>query len=155
MDKIQYLRKNGRNKGKKKGVIVAVPIDDENLAIGFSLCHVTDRFDYINNQRHTGFGVGLAKKRAVKMIKAKDFVVQNTHTEDQIDKFIDGEGRLMEFVAKTPDVVVVPPSVMRELKDFIQRCKLYYKDKTFPMWIQKIEAGTDAIGTNLIGLNEI
>lgn len=150
MDKIQYLRKKHSKKkgwhGKKKGVLVATPQDDR-LAIGFSMCHPTDKFDYIKDRKECGFGLKLAKRRALKMIDSSEYIVQNSYTKDNAKELLDedeDETRLY-FESDTKSVVIVPPTVMRELKDFIHRCRLYYKDKIFPRWVEAVENETPTI----------
>lgn len=136
--RLEYIRKNGRRKGRKKGVLFCGidPDDDQSVIIGFTLCHAVDRFDYIKGQRVEGFGLETAKLRADKWKFHTDFFVQKTFTEDELE---DG---FKLFVYLNPDkqsIVEVPPSVMVRLKTFIERCRKYYKDKDFPTWIQKIE----------------
>ena len=145
--RIEYIRKNGRRKGRKKGVLFCGidPDDDQSVIIGFTLCHAIDRFDYIKDQRVEGFGLETAKLRADKWKFHTDYFVQKTFTEDELEDEV--------FMYKNPDnqsIVEVPPSVMVRLKTFIERCRKYYKDKDFPMWIQKIEQGESYPSENLV-----
>jgi hypothetical protein len=139
--RIEYIRKNGRKKGHKKGVLFCGidPDDDQSVIIGFTLCHAIDRFDYIKEQRVEGFGLETAKLRAEKWKFHTDYFLQKTWKENELD-----DEDVLIYIYKNPDnqsIVEVPPSVMVRLKPFIERCRKYYKDKDFPMWIQKIEQG--------------
>jgi hypothetical protein len=144
MEKIEYIRKNGRRKGHKKGVLFCGidPDDDQSVVIGFTLCNSLDRFDYIKNQRVEGFGLETAKLRADKWKFHTDYFVQETFTEEEL--FHAEEGDLDLMVYENPDhssVIEIPPSVMRRLKSFIIRCERYYKDKEFPLWVKKVKEG--------------
>ena len=141
MEKIQYIRKNGRAKGRKKGVLIAVPAHSR-VFIGFSLMHPSDKFDYVGAVRTKDFGLRLAKKRAFKYKDAKGYCIQKTYTENEISKFVEGEMELRSVKGRSNETVVIPPSVMRDLKPFIERCRLYYKDKIFPAWVVAVENGT-------------
>jgi len=137
--RIEYIRKNGRRKGHKKGVLFCGidPDDDQSVIFGFTLCHPTDRFDYIKGVRVQGFGVETAKIRADKWKFHTDYFVQKTWSEDDINF---GDETLFIYVnSDNQSIVEIPPSVMIRLKTFIERCRKYYKDKDFPTWIQKIE----------------
>ena len=139
--RIEYIRKSGRRKGHKKGVLFCGvdPVDSNSVIMGFTLCHSIDRFDYINGQMFKGFGVDTAKQRAEKWRLHTDFFVQKTHTEIELE---DVEiGNKFFFNHNPQEIVEVPPSVMVRLKTFIERCRKYYKDKEFPVWIQNIENG--------------
>lgn len=146
--RIEYIRKNGRRKGHKKGVLFCGidPDDDKSVIFGFTLCHPTDRFDYIKGVRVQGFGLETAKLRADKWKFHTDYFVQKTWSEDEMDEI----EVLYKFI--NPDaqsIVEVPPSVMIRLRTFIERCRKYYKDKDFPTWIQKIEEDNAYPETNL------
>jgi hypothetical protein len=146
--KIEYLRKNGRSKGHKKGVLYCGidPDDDQSVIFGFTLCHPSDRFDYVAGSREAGFGLDIAKIRAEKWKFHTDYFVQKTYTEKEIDDAFMEDMKLKRFINPDPgSIVEVPASVMVRLKPFIERCRKYYKDKDFPMWIQKIELGTSAM----------
>ncbi len=139
--RIEYIRKNGRQKGRKKGVLFCGidPDDNQSVILGFSLCHSIDRFDYIAGQKSPGFGLETAKLRAEKWRFHTEYFVQRTFTEADINN---EDLELMVIINPDPkQVVEIPPSVMVRMKSFIERCKKYYKDKDFPAWIQKIEAG--------------
>jgi hypothetical protein len=141
LQRIEYIRKSGRKKGHKKGVLFCgIDPDDSNTVIlGFTLCHSIDRFDYIEGQREKGFGVETARLRAEKWKYHTEFFVQKTYTELDI---IQDDISLMFIINPNPrEIVEIPPSVMVRLKTFIERCKKYYKDKEFPAWIENIENG--------------
>ena len=139
--RIEYIRRNGRKHGHKKGVLFCGvdPDDKNNVIVGFTLCHSIDRFDYINGLREPGFGVSIAEQRAEKWRFHLEYFVQKTYTEPDIE---DDEVALMFLVNNNPqEIVEIPPSVMVRLKPFIERCRKYFKDKEFPVWIQNIEKG--------------
>lgn len=153
--RIEYIRKNDGfrkvegsdekrmvTRGEKKGVLYCGidPNDAENVVMGFSLCSPLDRFDYIGGDRHEkGFGVKTAKGRAEKWSLYDNFFVQNSFTEKMI---FDGDDLLLLLNPNPQEVVEIPPSIMPRLKTFIERCRRYYKDKEFPIWVTKIEANT-------------
>lgn len=153
--RIEYIRKNGgiaikvkddntgkslyirENKGEKCGVLYCgiVPNDDQSVVVGFSLCSKVDKFDYVSGERRPGFGLSVAKSRAEKWSMHNAYFVQNSFTEQMIE---DGSN-LIWFENPNPEKIVeVPPSVIKRLKVFIERCKRYYKDKRFPAWTEKI-----------------
>jgi hypothetical protein len=135
------LRKNGRHKGKKKGVLYCGIDPDEptGVVVGFSVCHPTDRFDYVNGQRTEGFGLEVAKNRAERWKFKVNYFVQMSFHEDQL---VDDNFSAFKFLNPDNETVVeIPPSVMVRLKPFIERCKKYYKDKIFPEWVDKVHEG--------------
>jgi hypothetical protein len=140
---IEYIRKNGRNKGRKKGVLFCGidPSNSQKAVVGFTLCNNIDRFDYINDKPAKGFGLETAKSRAEKWANHTDFFVQNSFTEKMIE---DEDFTLLVFI--NPDkqkIVEIPPSVVGKMKIFLERCRRYYKDKVFPEWIEKFEKGDE------------
>ncbi len=154
MEIIEYIRKSGRKpkrdddgkiivKGngagrQKKGVLYCGinPENPTSVMIGFSMCSKMDQFDYVNGQHEPGFGLDLAKERADKWATFTGYFVQNSWTEDQIE----GGDDLIGFVnPNTKCVVEVPPSIIGPLKDFTKRCRRYFQDKEFPLWIEKVE----------------
>jgi hypothetical protein len=159
MEIIEYIRKNGRKpkrddnghiiiKGsgvgrQKKGVLFCGinPDNNDSVIIGFSLCSKRDKFDYIKGQYERGFGLNLANERAEEWSDYTGYFVQNSWTEKEIDKYYyKKEGDLLIYV--NPDaksIVEVPPSIIKTLKNFIKRCKRYFQDKEFPVWVEKIE----------------
>lgn len=142
-EKIEYIRKNGRRKGRKKGVLWCGidPDDDKTVILGFTLCHAVDRFDYPGGNREEGFGKDLANIRAEKYRFHTDYFVQKTFTEGEIvDSVVQADAeKIWQYVNPQPkQIVEIPPSVMVRLKTFIERCKTYYKDKEFPVWVEKI-----------------
>jgi hypothetical protein len=143
LQRLEYIRKNGRTKGKKKGVVWCGidPDDDQSVIVGFALCHGIDKFDYLDGQREEGFGLSLAKSRAEKFRFHTDYFVQKTFTEKEFNDNLEYciEGYIINSDPKS--IVEIPPSVIVRLKPFIERCKKYYKDKEFPVWVNQIEAG--------------
>ena len=90
--KIYKVKKD--KKGKRiiskqpKGVLVAGLTENGQIAIGFSLCHRIDRFDYINRKiKAKGLGRRIAEERAIKwsqheLVKIPDSI------EKELRKFI-------------------------------------------------------------------
>ena len=139
--KIEYIRKNGRKKGRKKGVLFCGvdPDNPDSVMVGFTLCHPIDDFDYIKGQRVPGFGLDTAKTRADKLKQHCNYFIQKTFTEEEIDAHVCGEMKIFKYI--NPDnrsIVEIPPSVEKNLVSFIERCKKYYKDKTFPEWVENV-----------------
>jgi hypothetical protein len=150
---IEYVRKSGRKpkrdedgkivvKGSgigrsKKGVLFCgvLPDDPEKVSIGFSLCGPLDEFDYVNGNKEPGFGLDLAMARAEKWSQYLGFFYQNTYTEFDIEN-----EDIQIFQNPDPKFIVeVPPSLEKQLKCFVKRCRNYFKDKEFPLWIEKLE----------------
>jgi hypothetical protein len=149
-ERIEYLRKNGRKKGKKKGVLWC-GIDDsdpDSVMIGFTLCNSIDRFDYIEGKPVPGFGAEIAKKRADKWKNHTEYFVQKSYTQSQL--YFDDDVDILMYKNPNPqEVVEVPPSIVDRLKTFIERCKRYYKDKDFPQWCENV-IQNKAIDKNLL-----
>jgi hypothetical protein len=138
IQKIEYIRKNNRRNGRKKGVLWAGvdPKNKDQVIIGFTLCHSIDRFDYINiNKKSKGFGLNTAKIRAEKWRFHNSYFIQKTYTEEEFVSNLN----ILKYVNPNKMCVEVAPSVLVKLKPFIERCRKYYKDKGFPEWIEKIE----------------
>ncbi len=158
IQKIEYIRKNNRKNGKKKGVLWAGidPKDKEQVIIGFTLCHSIDRFDYINtNKKAKGFGLDTAKVRAEKWKQHNSYFIQKTYTEEDIVNNVE----ILKYVnPNNKSCVEVAPSVLVKIKPFIERCRKYYKDKGFPEWIEKIEKNepipTDDLETQPLFVDE-
>jgi hypothetical protein len=152
MEKIQYLRKRPKKRvtrdpetnkllrnedgskvyfqpsgGKKIGLMFAESIHDE-VVIGFSLVHKSDKFDYKNVNGFymlcPGFGYSITRQRAFKWR----------------DRYAVTYGYCDPITLKNCGIVAVPHSIKSELTKFIYRCKRYYKDKTFPKWAEAILA---------------
>ena len=164
---IEYVRKSGRKpkrdddgkiivKGKgagrqKKGVLYCgVSQDDPDCAIvGFSMCSVMDQFDYVNGQYEQGFGLELAKQRADKWSTFTGYFVQNSWTEEQLES----DNDLIKFVnPNSKTVVEVPPSLIKTLTSFVQRCRRYFQDKKFPEWVERVENGDEENVCDFINL---
>jgi hypothetical protein len=121
-----------RTKGIKRGVMIAGINDDNEVIIGFSLCHKLDLFDhiggklygrtYVGGQKSCGFGVDLAMKRAEKW-------------QDRGNCLICGRGKNEGAGSYDPkDTVLVPSSIEDKLCNFVVRCSKYYKEKSMPAW---------------------
>ena len=139
LQRIEYIRKNGRKKGRKKGVMWCGVDNDnpDNVLMGFSICNSIDQFDWIDGRNIPGFGLELAQKRGEKWSEHTDYFVQKSYSEPML---YGGDSEFLYYF-KNPNpqtVVEVPPSIMDRLKTFIVRCKKYYKDKNFPLWVDKI-----------------
>ncbi len=136
---IEYIRKNGSNKGLKKGVVYCGidPDNPQGVVVGFTLCNNIDRFDYINDVHVKDFGVDTAKIRAGKWNKHSEFFIQNTFTEAMIDN--ENLDLICFINPNKSEVVELPPSVVGKLRTFIGRCRRYYKNKVFPAWVEKFE----------------
>lgn len=161
LELIEYVRKNGRkarrnedghviikNNGlgrQKKGVLYCTidPSDEDKVIVGFSLCNKLDQFDFINNQYTPGFGLELAQIRAEKWAKYNGYFIQNSWTEEEIKE----EVGLYLYENPIPDkddpnamrLVEIPPSIYRNVREFIVRCRRFFKDKNFPEWVEKVE----------------
>lgn len=137
VQRIEYIRKNGRKKGRKKGVMWCGIDNDnpDNVLMGFSLCSALDQFDWIDGKHVPGFGLELAQKRGEKWADHTDYFVQKSYTEPML---CDDEPEIYFKNPNSQAVVEIPPSIMDRLKTFIVRCKKYYKDKNFPLWVDKI-----------------
>ena len=139
IERIEYIRKNGRKKGRKKGVMWCGidPESSDSVILGFSLCNSLDKFDWIDGKHTPGFGLKLAKLRGEKWVDHTDYFVQASFTEPML---YDDESKLLKILNPNSRLVVeIPPSIIDRLRTFIKRCKKYYKDKDFPLWVDKID----------------
>jgi len=125
---VQYIRRGRR----RIGVMCAdVYSEDKTKAVvGFSLCHgKLDKFDYVDGQKVTGWGIAMAWERAQKWA---DYQYVKTYgiTNIPLDTIAgaDAAGIWIPEV-KIPDTVILP------LQTFIGRCRMYFKDKDLPDWI--------------------
>jgi len=137
-NRIEYIRKNGGNKGHKKGVLYCGvnPNNPQGVVVGFTLCNNIDRFDYIGEKHMKGFGANTAKIRAEKWSEHTDYFIQNTFSEFMLDS----DCPLLAIInPDTEKVVEIPPSVVGRMNTFLARCRRYYKDKVFPVWVQAFE----------------
>ena len=91
VEKIYKVKRNRKNEivtKQPKGVLIAGLTEDDQIAIGYSLCHKTDRFDYIHRHiKAKGFGRKLAEERAAKWSKYELVKVPGSIKSD-LDKFI-------------------------------------------------------------------
>jgi hypothetical protein len=63
----QRIIKKTKSKGNKAiGYLAAGLMDEGIIAIGYSLCHANDQYDFVNKRRVPGFGRDLALNRAIK-----------------------------------------------------------------------------------------
>lgn len=161
-ERIEYLRKNGRKHGKKKGVLWCGidPDNEDGVLVGFSLCHAIDDFDVISKgsnidrygnvkiitERVPGFGLNVARERGDKWRFHSAFFVQNSHNEEELEAAEDYEIPFELVSYENPDpanIVEIPPSIIDRLRTFLIRCKKYYKDKTFPEWADAVLQGDE------------
>lgn len=117
-----------RGRGKLKGVMVAyVPVGDDVVRIGFSMCHPLDRWDHIRGVNTPGHGKYIASERADKWVGKTDAFV---------NRKVGGRSAVDPEMIKS--CVIVPDTMYDSLKTFVGRCKKYYKDKRFPVWVDKL-----------------
>jgi hypothetical protein len=143
IERIEYLRRSGRKKGKKKGVLwCGIDSDNEDgVVVGFSLCHSIDEFDYVNGQRKPGFGLEIAKDRADKWRFHSEYFVQKSYSEEELEIGLQNGGITLYINPNPSTIVEIPPSVIDRLAEFLVRCKKYYKDKEFPDWCESVLKG--------------
>jgi len=114
--------------GKKIGVMVAGihPNKNYKIVVGFSMCCKKDRYNWINTSRGCikveGFGKKIATKRAIKW---EEFDLVWT-------------GKVPKEMTDLSRIVVIPESIYEHLIKFLVRCKTYYKDKEFPLWVDAL-----------------
>ena len=96
------------------------PNDENQLCIGYSVCHKNDRFDYRKGFHLNGIGIQFAINKADKHKTSSDFII-STRTEDR-------------QLPKT--IVKIPQSIAESLRHFIYRCSRFkmYAGKQFPEW---------------------
>lgn len=119
--RVEFIRKRNR---QKAGVMISCvdPIDPKKVIVGFSLCHLGyDDFDKINCgwQEVKDFGKKVAHRRAMKY---RDFAFAVVYSD-----------RLEE---KEIGTVYIPQTVHESLAKFVHGCYVYYKDKSFPDWVE-------------------
>jgi len=90
--KVYKITKNRSGKQiiskQPKGVLVAGLTESGQIAIGFSLCHRIDRFDYINRKiRAKGLGRRIAEERAIKWSQDEPVNIPSS-IEKELQKFI-------------------------------------------------------------------
>lgn len=118
--KLEYIRrgplsKETRKPTKKKGILLAYPLID-SVVIGWSLCHpIEDKFD-------AEHGVQIALDRAISWEK-------NWENKKKTCNSID----FIHWVYKR-----VPDSIKDELIRFVLKMRKYYKNKTFPEWVEEL-----------------
>lgn len=122
-----------KSSGIKKGIMIACVDENNDVIIGFSMCHPNDKYDhidgewtedldgmfnitkgeYIGGKRVDGFGKEVAIKRAIKW---KNFAGKT-------------------YLGTGDRLVPVPMSIKETFETFCARATRYYKDKTLPGWI--------------------
>jgi hypothetical protein len=142
---VQIPGSGKKTKGIKKGVMVAGLNEDEQLIIGFSMCHKFDLFDhvggawinmnddqgnhmktvYMGGRKIKNFGLDLAFKRA-------------SMWRDRENVQIVGRGTIKPDHPLS-NTVYIPASMEKKFNTFVGRCISYYKDKTIPAWICQVE----------------
>ena len=119
--RVEFIRRSKQ----KVGVMFACldPLDpDEKVIIGFSLCHSRyDEFDHINFGivKQKDIGKKIAHRRAMKFRDCVEYYVYDKPLEENLN-----------------ETVYIPATVNAALVKFIYDCYKYYKDKTFPLWIE-------------------
>lgn len=109
-----------RTRGHRRGVLLAFvcPADETKVAIGYSVCHKNDRFDYRRGSHIEGLGTFYALHKADKHIETTRFMISTSPDHRQLPK----------------TVIKIPQTIARDFQNFIYRCSKYYKDKVFPQW---------------------
>lgn len=123
--------KKGTKTGDKKqiGYLVAGVVNNQ-LTIGWSLCHKKDTYDMVEGVKRPHWGRTIAINRALKWTGN--------------------------------DIVIVPHSILPKMKKFLERCAIYYKDKSCPQakpqahkTPAEIERIAEANDVPRIGLNDV
>jgi len=136
-EKILIPGNGKRGKGKLKGVMVAyVPDGEDIVRIGFSMCHRFDRWDHIRGVLNPGHGKYIATERADKWV-GKTEAAMDKNMKAAIG-MLEGEDPGPEISEMVKSCVVIPDTMYDSLKIFVGRCKKYYKDKRFPVWVDKL-----------------
>lgn len=159
-EKVEYFRKPGRissdqivkdakgnktvllggtrGKGRMKGVMVAyVSEGNDVVRIGFSMCHPTDKWDCIKGVCTPGLGKQIAYGRADKWVIKNQYITYKDLKAQKLGAALKGAELATNDIKK---FVIVPDSMYDSLCTFVQRCKLYYKDKRFPVWANDLPA---------------
>lgn len=143
-----YIVKYVFNKtGKKIGTIVGfttqdVPGMEDQICIGFSLCSL--KFDDFNKE----IGKNIARERGVKWAKRELYKTsgpsKNCDTASK-ERYIYTKKYFQtldkdysDSITDPEKIVFVHQSVLKELKKFIPRCKLYFKNKQLPKWAEAL-----------------
>lgn len=134
----QFIRDE---KNRPCGVMYAENIDGV-VNIGFSLCRRKSK-NNPGDEYSKEFGIDLAKKRAISYVNRTDStwpdkmvsVRQIRHEKHaRIEKF----KAMGLIVPENAKVVILPQSIVRDLANFVNRCKRYYKNATLPKWTEKV-----------------
>ena len=143
----KYIVKYVFNKnGKKIGTIVGFTTQDypelENqVCIGFSLCSL--KFDDFNKE----IGKNIARERGIKWSNRELYKITGPSSKYcdvySKEKYISTKQYFLtldkDYAANITDpekIVFIHQSIFKELKKFIPRCKVYFKDKKLPKWAE-------------------
>lgn len=130
--RIEFIRKGrGDTPRQKVGVMISCidPIEPSKVIIGFTLCNLKyDDFDYVNwgIQEAKDFGKKVAHRRAFKNRDKSGWHVYCCPKKDiEIETALDVD-----------QIVYIPQSVHESLQAFVFNSYKYYKDKSFPVWVE-------------------
>jgi hypothetical protein len=118
MDKIlkQRLFKYNRSRSGKTifskkhiGYLVAGKVGNK-IAIGYSMCHKNDRFNFIKGKHVPGWGEKLATTRAEQWVDS-DFIEVPPSIFKQTQRFIDRCERYYKDISEGPGVLEMKPGL--------------------------------------------
>ncbi len=134
--KILITSEGKRSRGRLKGVMVAyVQEGNDVVNIGFSMCHPSDKWDCIKGVCNPGLGKQIASDRAEKWVIKNQCITYKDLKAQKLSAALKGAELATNDIKK---FVVVPDSMHESLETFIRRCKDYYKDKRFPVWVDNL-----------------
>lgn len=128
--------------GKKIGTIVGFTTQDEEdqICIGFSLCSI--KSDDFNKE----IGKRIARERGIKWAKRELYKISgpsekcDVHSKDKyvaIKKyFATLDKDYSDNITNPEKIVFIHQSILKELKKFIPRCEVYFKNKKLPKWAE-------------------
>lgn len=137
-EKVIVTSDGKRGKGRLKGVMVAFCNGDDSVKVGFSMCHPLDRWDYVDGVHKPGWGKYIANERAEKWfskimaVKHENLAIALAILDDETDTPTQEDRQMFK------DAVVIPDTMYDSLCSFVYRCKKYYKDKRFPVWVDQL-----------------
>lgn len=129
---IEYIkRKNkfqrtipGKRKDSVKAGVFVAGIDPQTsaLCVGFSLCHrQMDIFDVVLGKdsefKVPGFGIDIATKRALKWKDYQKSIFTSIPKSE---------------MKEHPNTILIPSSLRKDGKVFIERCKRFYQNPKYP-----------------------